>query len=185
MSAKDGDLVFFSADRKDIVNSSMSVLIKKLGSQLNLLTNEWKFLWILDYPLFEKDSDGNPTPLHHPFTAPSSSDIKDLDSDPSSLKSRGYDLTMNGYEIAGGSIRNHQPDFQSKIFELLGMDKKEINSRFGFLVDALKYGTPPHGGIAFGFDRLIMILSGSSNICLLYTSPSPRDGLLSRMPSSA
>ena len=102
--------------------------------------------------------------MHHPFTAPQTKNLEDLESEPSLLKSRGYDLTINGYEIAGGSIRNHKPDFQSKIFELLGMDKKEIDSRFGFLVEALKYGTPPHGGIAYGFDRLVMLLSGSSNI---------------------
>ena len=102
--------------------------------------------------------------MHHPFTAPQTKNLEDLESEPSLLKSRGYDLTINGYEIAGGSIRNHRPDFQSKIFELLGMDKKEIDSRFGFLVEALKYGTPPHGGIAYGFDRLVMLLSGSSNI---------------------
>ena len=102
--------------------------------------------------------------MHHPFTAPQTKNLQDLESEPSLLKSRGYDLTINGYEIAGGSIRNHKPDFQSKIFELLGMDKKEIDSRFGFLVEALKYGTPPHGGIAYGFDRLVMLLSGSSNI---------------------
>ena len=102
--------------------------------------------------------------MHHPFTAPQTKNLEDLEFEPFLLKSRGYDLTINGYEIAGGSIRNHKPDFQSKIFELLGMDKKEINSRFGFLVEALKYGTPPHGGIAYGFDRLVMLLSGSSNI---------------------
>ena len=144
-------------------------------------------VWITDFPMFEFDSDSNRyVARHHPFTAPSSSDIKDLDSDPSSLKSRGYDLTMNGYEIAGGSIRNHQPDFQSKIFELLGMDKKEINSRFGFLVDALKYGTPPHGGIAFGFDRLIMILSGSNNIrdVIAFPKTTSASSLMDESPSS-
>ena len=102
--------------------------------------------------------------MHHPFTAPQSDAIEDLELEPSLLKSRGYDLTMNGYEIAGGSIRNHKPDFQSKIFELLGMDKEEIDSRFGFLVEALKYGTPPHGGIAFGFDRLCSLFGGQESI---------------------
>ena len=137
--------------------------------------------------MFEFDSDSNRyVARHHPFTAPSFSDIKDLDLDPSSLNSRGYDLTMNGYEIAGGSIRNHQSDIQSKIFELLGMDKKEINSRFGFLVDALKYGTPPHGGIAFGFDRLIMILSGSNNIrdVIAFPKTTSASSLMDESPSS-
>ena len=102
--------------------------------------------------------------LHHPFTAPSTKNIEDLDTDPGNLKSRSYDLTMNGYEIAGGSIRNHRPDIQSKIFELLGMDEAESKARFGFLLEALKYGAPPHGGIAFGFDRIVMLLAGSNNI---------------------
>jgi aspartyl-tRNA synthetase len=137
--------------------------------------------------MFEFDSDSDRyVARHHPFTAPASTNIDDLNSDPAALKSRGYDLTMNGYEIAGGSIRNHQPDFQSKIFELLGMDKEEISSRFGFLVEALKYGTPPHGGIAFGFDRLIMILSGSNNIrdVIAFPKTTSASSLMDDSPSS-
>ena len=115
--------------------------------------------------MFEFDDESNRyLARHHPFTAPSTKNIEDLDTDPGNLKSRGYDLTMNGYEIAGGSIRNHSPDIQSKIFELLGMDEAESKARFGFLLEALKYGTPPHGGIAFGFDRIVMLLTGSNNI---------------------
>ena len=123
--------------------------------------------------------------MHHPFTAPQTKNLKDLESEPSLLKSQGYDLTINGYEIAGGSIRNHKPDFQSKIFELLGMDKEEIDSRFGFLVEALKYGTPPHGGIAFGFDRLIMLLSGSSNIrdVIAFPKTTSASSLMDESPS--
>ena len=187
VSAKDGDLVFFSADRKDIVNSSMSVLIKKLGSQLNLLTNEWKFLWILDYPLFEKDSDDNPTSLHHPFTAPS--DPADLTAeDIYSIKSRAYDLVLNGNEIGGGSIRIHSKDIQLKIFELLNIEKNEIDKKFGFFLKALSYGCPPHGGIAFGIDRLVMLLLNLESIrdtiafpktqsssCLMTDAPSDVD----------
>ena len=187
VDAKNGDLVFFSADHKDIVNSSMSALIKKLGSKLNLLNNEWKFLWILDYPLFEKDSDGNPTPLHHPFTAPS--DPTDLlIEDIYSIKSRAYDLVLNGNEIGGGSIRIHSKDIQLKIFELLNIEKNEIDKKFGFFLKALSYGCPPHGGIAFGIDRLVMILLNLESIrdtiafpktqsssCLMTDAPSDVD----------
>jgi aspartyl-tRNA synthetase len=187
VDAKDGDLVFFSADHKDIVNSSMSALIKKLGNQLNLLTSEWKFLWILDYPLFEKDSDGDPTPLHHPFTAPS--DPTDLlKDDIYSIKSRAYDLVLNGNEIGGGSIRIHSKDIQLKIFELLNIEKDEIDKKFGFFLKALSYGCPPHGGIAFGIDRLVMLLLNLESIrdtiafpktqsssCLMTDAPSDVD----------
>ena len=187
VDAKDGDLIFFSADHKDIVNSSMSALIKNLGNQLNLLTNEWKFLWILDYPLFERDSDGDPTPLHHPFTAPS--DPTDLvKEDIYSIKSRAYDLVLNGNEIGGGSIRIHSKDIQLKIFELLNIEKDEIDKKFGFFLKALSYGCPPHGGIAFGIDRLVMLLLNLESIrdtiafpktqsssCLMTDAPSDVD----------
>jgi len=184
---KDGDIIFLIGDEKEVVLTALGALRALIGKEEELCDpTKFNPVWITDFPMFEFDSDSNRyVARHHPFTAPSSSDIKDLDSDPSSLKSRGYDLTMNGYEIAGGSIRNHQPDFQSKIFELLGMDKKEINSRFGFLVDALKYGTPPHGGIAFGFDRLIMILSGSSNIrdVIAFPKTTSASSLMDESPS--
>ena len=115
--------------------------------------------------MFEFDNNSNRyAARHHPFTAPTISSIDELSSDPLSIKSKGYDLTINGYEVAGGSIRNHNPEIQAKIFELLGMNEDEINSRFGFLIEALKFGTPPHGGIAFGLDRLVMLLAGVSNI---------------------
>ena len=137
--------------------------------------------------MFEYDAEADRyIAMHHPFTAPSSSDIKDLETDPGSLKSRGYDLTMNGYEIAGGSIRNHKPEFQAKIFELLGMDEAEATARFGFLVEALKYGTPPHGGIAFGFDRLVMLLAGTSNIrdVIAFPKTTSATSLMDEAPSS-
>ena len=184
---EDGDIIFLIGDEKEVVLTALGALRVLIGKEEGLC-DRTKFnpVWITDFPMFEFDSDSNRyIARHHPFTAPASTNIDDLNSDPASLKSRGYDLTMNGYEIAGGSIRNHQPDFQSKIFELLGMDKEEIDSRFGFLVEALKYGTPPHGGIAFGFDRLIMILSGSSNIrdVIAFPKTTSASSLMDESPS--
>ena len=185
---EDGDIIFLIGDEKEVVLSALGALRVLIGKEEGLCDpTKFNPVWITDFPMFEFDSDSNRyIARHHPFTAPASTNIDDLNSDPAALKSRGYDLTMNGYEIAGGSIRNHQPDFQSKIFELLGMDKEEISSRFGFLVEALKYGTPPHGGIAFGFDRLIMILSGSSNIrdVIAFPKTTSASSLMDDSPSS-
>ena len=130
------------------------------------LSNITKLLfWILDFPLFEWDEETKRYhAMHHPFTAPKMEDINLLDTNPSQALSRGYDLTMNGYEIAGGSIRIHSTELQEKVFSLLGLSKKEAVDKFGFLVEALTYGAPPHGGIAFGFDRLVMLLAGTENI---------------------
>ena len=184
---EDGDIIFLIGDEKEVALTALGALRVLIGKEEGLCDpNKFNPVWITDFPMFEFDSDSNRyIARHHPFTAPASTNIDDLNSDPVSLKSRGYDLTMNGYEIAGGSIRNHQPDFQSKIFELLGMDKEEIYSRFGFLVEALKYGTPPHGGIAFGFDRLIMILSGSSNIrdVIAFPKTTSASSLMDESPS--
>ena len=182
-----GDIIFLVGDKKEIVLSALGALRIYIGREEGLCDpTKFNPVWITDFPMFEYDSDSSRyIAMHHPFTAPQSDAIEDLDLEPSSLKSRGYDLTMNGYEIAGGSIRNHKPDFQSKIFELLGMDKEEISSRFGFLVEALKYGTPPHGGIAFGFDRLIMLLSGSSNIrdVIAFPKTTSASSLMDESPS--
>ena len=158
VNATNGDLIFFSADQQDIVNDSMAALIKKLGVQLNLIEDNWKFLWVLDYPLFEKDSNGEPTSIHHPFTAPSNPDDLSSDNNIYSINSRAYDLILNGNEIGGGSIRIHSKDVQMKIFELLKIDEDDMNSKFGFFLKALSYGCPPHGGIAFGIDRIVMLL---------------------------
>ena len=187
VDAKDGDLIFFSADHKNIVNSSMSALIKELGTNLGLLKDEWKFLWILDYPLFEKDSHGNPTSIHHPFTAPV--DPSELSSeDIYNIKSKAYDLVLNGNEIGGGSIRIHSKENQMKIFEILDISESEMENKFGFFLKALSYGCPPHGGIAFGIDRLVMLLLNLDSIretiafpktqsssCLMTDAPSDVD----------
>ena len=183
-----GDIIFLIGDEKEIVLTALGALRIYIGREEGLCDpNKFNPVWITDFPMFDYDSDSNRyIAMHHPFTAPQSDAIEDLELEPSLLKSRGYDLTMNGYEIAGGSIRNHKPDFQSKIFELLGMDKEEIDSRFGFLVEALKYGTPPHGGIAFGFDRLIMLLSGSSNIrdVIAFPKTTSASSLMDESPSN-
>ena len=165
----------------------MSALMKELADNLELLNTGWKFLWILDYPLFEKDSDGNPTSIHHPFTAPSNS--SELSSkDIYSIKSKAYDLVLNGNEIGGGSIRIHSKEIQMKIFEILDISENEIENKFGFFLKALSYGCPPHGGIAFGIDRLVMLLLNLASIretiafpktqsssCLLTDAPSDVD----------
>ena len=184
----DGDIIFIIGDEKEITLTALGALRVEIGKLEGLSdTGEFKPVWVTDFPMFEFDDSSNRfVARHHPFTAPSSSDIKDLETDPGSLKSRGYDLTMNGYEIAGGSIRNHKPEFQAKIFELLGMDETEATARFGFLVEALKYGTPPHGGIAFGFDRLVMLLAGTNNIrdVIAFPKTTSATSLMDEAPSS-
>ena len=184
----DGDIIFIIGDEKEITQTALGALRVEIGKLEGLSdTGEFKPVWVTDFPMFEFDDSSNRfVARHHPFTAPSSSDIKDLETDPGSLMSRGYDLTMNGYEIAGGSIRNHKPEFQAKIFELLGMDETEATARFGFLVEALKYGTPPHGGIAFGFDRLVMLLAGTNNIrdVIAFPKTTSATSLMDEAPSS-
>ena len=186
VQAKTGDIIFFSADNKDIVNNSMSALIKNLGTKLNLLSDDWRFVWIQNYPLFEKDSStGNPTSIHHPFTAPKNE--SDLDSkDIFSIESKAYDLVLNGHEIGGGSIRIHSKDIQMKIFEILKISKNEMNEKFGFFLNALSHGCPPHGGIAFGIDRLTMILLKLDTIRETIAFPKTQSAscLMTNAPSS-
>ena len=184
---ENGDIIFLIGDQKETVLTALGALRLHIGMEEGLCdSNKFNPVWVTDFPMFEYDSDSKRyIAMHHPFTAPQTKNLEDLESETSLLKSRGYDLTINGYEIAGGSIRNHKPDFQSKIFELLGMDKEEIDSKFGFLVEALNYGTPPHGGIAFGFDRLIMLLSGSSNIrdVIAFPKTTSASSLMDESPS--
>ena len=165
-NVKDDDIIFIIGDEKNIVLNALGSLRVEIAKNMKLIDeNVYHPVWVTDFPMFEFDNNSNRyAARHHPFTAPTISSIDELSTDPLLIKSRGYDLTINGYEVAGGSIRNHDPEIQAKIFELLGMDEDEINNRFGFFIEALKYGTPPHGGIAFGFDRLVMLLAKTNNI---------------------
>ena len=186
VQAQTGDIVFFSADNKNTVNSSMAALIKHLGVKLNLLSDGWRFVWIQNYPLFEKDlSTGNPTSIHHPFTAPKNENDLDL-VDIFSIESKAYDLVLNGHEIGGGSIRIHSKDIQMKVFEILKISKDEMNEKFGFFLDALSHGCPPHGGIAFGLDRLTMILLQLDTIRETIAFPKTQSAscLMTNAPSS-
>ncbi len=163
---KDGDIIFIIGDEKTVVEPALGALRVEIAKREGLADpNIYKPLWVTSFPMFEYDEVENRyTAMHHPFTAPHQDDIEKLETDPASVLSRGYDLTMNGHEIAGGSIRIHSPEIQNKVFSLLGLSLEDAKEKFGFLVEALTYGAPPHGGIAFGFDRLVMILTGSNNI---------------------
>lgn len=161
-----GDLVFFGAGQTTVVNDSIGHLREKLGSMRGLINkDEFNFLWVVDFPMFEWDVDGKRhVPIHHPFTSPKPEHLPLLDSEPLKCFANAYDIVLNGHEIGGGSIRIHNHDIQSKVFSLLGIKEDEAKEKFGFLLDALQYGAPPHGGIAFGMDRIIMLLTGSDNI---------------------
>ena len=161
--AQDGDLLFFGADKAKIVSEALGALRDKLCADLNLYTKTWAPLWVTDFPMYE-NKEGKWEPLHHPFTAPTESDIKKLQDNPGASGSRAYDMVMNGYEIGGGSIRIHHYDMQLASLAILGIDEKEAHQKFGHLLQALKCGCPPHGGIAFGIDRITMLLTHTKNI---------------------
>ena len=160
-----GDIIFFGADKENIVNDALGALRVRIGKDLNLLEEGWQPLWVTDFPMFEKDKNSNNwTSLHHPFTAPSIDDAKELENNPGKVLSKAYDMVLNGSEIGGGSIRIHNKKMQAKVFQLLNISDAEAQEKFGFLLQALEYGCPPHGGIAFGLDRIIMLLSGAESI---------------------
>ena len=163
---KSGDIIFMIGDTKKVTLNALGNLRNKIAKRENLIKNdEFKPVWITDFPMFDYDSENDKyIAMHHPFTAPKIEDLDDFDKNPLKALSRGYDLTMNGYEIAGGSIRIHSTKVQKKVFALLGLSHEDAVKKFGFLVEALNYGAPPHGGIAFGFDRLVMLLAGTQNI---------------------
>ena len=183
----DDDIIFIIGDKESIVLNALGALRVEVAKNMELIDpNKYNPIWITDFPMFEFDENSKRyLARHHPFTAPAVDNIDELNLDPASIKSRGYDLTINGYEVAGGSIRNHHPEFQAKIFQILGMDENEITNRFGFLIEALKYGTPPHGGIAFGFDRLVMILAQTNNIrdVIAFPKTTSATSLMDQAPS--
>ncbi|WP_298624229.1 aspartate--tRNA ligase [uncultured Legionella sp.] len=187
VDAQSGDVIFFGADKTHVVNESMGALRIKLGQDRKLLSNDWQLLWVVDWPMFEMDHQNNRLQsMHHPFTSPQDLSPEELRANPTQSLAKAYDIVINGYEIGGGSIRIHQPALQQTVFDMLGINEQEAQEKFGFLLDALQYGAPPHGGIALGIDRLAMLLTDSTSIrdviafpktqtasCLLTSAPSP------------
>ena len=163
--AEDGDLLFFGADKAQVVNDALGALREKLGHDLGLVEEGWRPLWVVEFPMFERDAeDVRWNALHHPFTAPANDDPEALKADPENALSRAYDMVLNGSEVGGGSLRIDNREMQTVVFELLGIGEDEAREKFGFLLEALRYGCPPHGGIAFGLDRLVMLLAGADSI---------------------
>lgn len=187
VGAQDGDIVFFGADKVSVVNDSLGALRIKVAQDLNMVAEGWKPLWVVDFPMFEDDGNGGLTALHHPFTAPSCS-VDELLANPANALSRAYDMVLNGIELGGGSVRIHEAAMQQAVFKALGISDEEASGKFGFLLNALQYGAPPHGGLALGLDRLVMLATDSQSIrdviafpktqsaaCLMTAAPSAVD----------
>jgi aspartyl-tRNA synthetase len=186
--ANTGDLIFFGADKTSIVNQALGALRDKLGADKNLYQGDWAPLWVVDFPMFDHNEDENRwDALHHPFTAPQNDSIAELNAKPGESLSRAYDMVMNGMELGGGSIRIHKPEVQIAVLALLGIGGEEASEKFGFLIDALDYGCPPHGGIAFGLDRIVMLMAGASSIRDVIAFPKTQSAscLLTAAPSRA
>ena len=182
-----GDLIFFGADKTKIVNDALGSLRSKLGHDLNLLKDKWAPVWIIDFPMFEYNNEEKRwESLHHPFTSPNTNDIESIKKDPGGAISRAYDLVMNGIELGGGSIRIHDAEMQKAVLGLLGIEKEEAQEKFGFLIDALGFGCPPHGGIAFGLDRTVMLMTESESIRDVIAFPKTQTAscLLTSAPTS-
>ena len=186
-AVENGDLVFFGADRATIVNESLGALRVRLGHDLGMIEGDWEPVWVVDFPMFERDTKSNRwMALHHPFTAPKNDDPAALAADPGTSLSRAYDMVLNGTELGGGSIRIHRTDLQEAVLQLLGIEEQEAQDKFGFLLDALKHGCPPHGGLAFGLDRLVMLMTGASSIREVMAFPKTQTAAcpLTQAPSS-
>ncbi len=165
VKAETGDIIFFGADKWQTTTDALGALRLKLGRDLGLTRlNEWQPLWVIDFPMFERDEDGNLAAMHHPFTSPKDFSPEQLEADPTSAVANAYDMVINGYEVGGGSVRIFDPKMQQTVFRILGINEQDQREKFGFLLDALKFGTPPHAGLAFGLDRLTMLLTGTENI---------------------
>lgn len=185
LDAQTGDVIFFGADKTKVVNESLGALRIKLGQDCNLLESGWRLLWVVDWPMFEQDGDKHQA-MHHPFTSPQDLSADNLRQNPEKALAKAYDIVINGYEIGGGSIRIHQSQLQQTVFDLLGIETVEAQEKFGFLLDALQYGCPPHGGIALGIDRLAMLLAGSNSIRDVIAFPKTQSAscLLTQAPAS-
>ena len=163
--AVNGDIIFFVSDlKRKVVCEALGALRLRVAKELNIYNKEWAALWVVDFPMFEENQDGGITAMHHPFTAPNIKSVEELEKDPYSVYANAYDMVLNGYEVGGGSVRIHKNEVQQAVFRVLGISQEEQQEKFGFLLDALKYGTPPHAGLAFGLDRLTMLITGSDNI---------------------
>ncbi len=188
LGANENDLVFFGADKTSVVNASLGNLRNKLGKELELIDEDkYNFVWITDWPLFEYDEDEERfVAAHHPFTSPKKEDIELLETTPEKVKANAYDIVLNGYELGGGSIRISNPELQEKMFKALGFSEKQMHDQFGFLIEAFKYGAPPHGGLAYGLDRLVMLLTKTDNIrdVIAFPKTSSAQDLMMDSPSN-
>jgi aspartyl-tRNA synthetase len=187
MEGKPGDLLLFAADKNTVVWASLGALRVELARQMDLLDkNEYKFLWVTEFPLLEwSEEEQRFTAMHHPFTMPMEEDWDKIDTDPGSVRAKAYDIVLNGTEIGGGSVRIHQNDIQEKMFEVLGFTQEQAWNRFGFLLNAFKYGVPPHAGLAYGLDRLVMLMVQADSIRDVIAFPKVKDAsdLMSEAPS--
>jgi len=187
-NAQTGDIILFGADKRNVVNEAMGALRLKIGVDLEITNlDSWVPLWVVDFPMFEEDDEGTLHAVHHPFTAPKDISAEELEANPAAAISDAYDMVLNGYEVGGGSVRIHNADMQEAAFRILGIDAQEQQDKFGFLLDALKYGTPPHAGLAFGLDRLVMLLCGTDNIrdVIAFPKTTQASCLLTDAPSKA